>query len=290
MAEAMAVKQDIKTTPIKYKKDRSNEEAELQQLEEERRSLLQEQKAEEEDKVETESLAPEEKTFKKRYGDLRRHSQQKEEQLKEQIRALETQLSTATKEAIQLPKSDEEISEWSEKYPDVAKIVESIATKKAQELDSTIEKRLELIAEREADANRKRAEAELLQLHPDFDDIRNDEEFHGWVQEQPTWVQQALYENENDARSAARAIDLYKVDRDIADKKESVQKADKAAAQAVSSRGQSTVADTKEAQSNQWRESDVAKMRPQEFAKNEEAIMQAIQSGNFIYDVSRGGQ
>ena len=290
MAEAMAVKQDIKTTPIKYKKDRSNEEAELQQLEEERRSLLQEQKAEEEDKVETESLAPEEKTFKKRYGDLRRHSQQKEEQLKEQIRALETQLSTATREAIQLPKSDEEISEWSEKYPDVAKIVESIATKKAQELDSTIEKRLELIAEREADANRKRAEAELLQLHPDFDDIRNDEEFHGWVQEQPTWVQQALYENENDARSAARAIDLYKVDRNIANKKESVQKADKAAAQAVSSRGQSTVADTKEAQSNQWRESDVAKMRPQEFAKNEEAIMQAIQSGNFIYDVSRGGQ
>ncbi len=290
MAEAMAVKQDIKTTPIKYKKDRSSEEAELQQLEEERRSLLQEQKAEEEDKAETESLAPEEKTFKKRYGDLRRHSQQKEEQLKEQIRALETQLSTATKEAIQLPKSDEEISEWSQKYPDVAKIVESIATKKAQELDSTIEKRLELIAEREADANRKRAEAELLQLHPDFDDIRNDEEFHGWVQEQPTWVQQALYENENDARSAARAIDLYKVDRNIADKKESVQKADKAAAQAVSSRGQSTVADTKEAQSNQWRESDVAKMRPQEFAKNEEAIMQAIQSGNFIYDVSRGGQ
>ena len=290
MAEAMAVKQDIKTTPIKYKKDRSSEEAELQQLEEERRSLLQEQKAEEEDKAETESLAPEEKTFKKRYGDLRRHSQQKEEQLKEQVRALEAQLSTATKEAIQLPKSDEEISEWSQKYPDVAKIVESIATKKAQELDSTIEKRLELIAEREADANRKRAEAELLQFHPDFDDIRNDEEFHGWVQEQPTWVQQALYENENDARAAARAIDLYKVDRNIADKKSSVQKTDKAAAQAVSSRGQSTVADSKEAQSNQWRESDVAKMRPQEFAKNEEAIMQAIQSGNFIYDVSRGGQ
>ena len=286
MAEAIAVKQDIKTTPIKYKKDRSSEEVELQQLEEERRSLLQEQKEEEADQAETESLAPEEKTFKKRYGDLRRHSQQKEEQLKEQIRALETQLSTATKEAIQLPKSDEEISEWSSKYPDVAKIVESIATKKAQELDSSIEKRLELIAEREADANRKRAEAELMQLHPDFDDIRNDEDFHGWVQEQPTWVQQALYENENDARAAARAIDLYKVDRDIASKKATAKKPDKAAAEAVSSRGQNAVADTKDAQANQWRESDVAKMRPQEFAKNEDAIMEAIRSGNFIYDIS----
>lgn len=286
MAEAMAVKQDIKTTPIKYKKDRSSEETELQQLEEERRSLLQEQKEEEADQAETESLAPEEKTFKKRYGDLRRHAQQKEEQLKEQVRALEAQLSTATKEAIQLPKSDEEISEWSSKYPDVAKIVESIATKKAQELDSSIEKRLELIAEREADANRKRAEAELMQLHPDFDDIRNDEDFHGWVQEQPTWVQQALYENDNDARAAARAIDLYKVDRDIASKKATAKKPDKAAAEAVSSRGQNSVADTKDLQANQWRESDVAKMRPQEFAKNEDAIMEAIQSGNFIYDIS----
>ena len=286
MAEGMAVKQDIKTVPMKYKKDRSEETAELARLEEERNKILQDQKEEEEDKAETESLNPEEKTFKKRYGDLRRHSQQKEDKLKEQIRALETQLSSATKEAIKLPKSDEEIASWAEQYPDVAKIVETIATKKAQELDSTIEKRLEIIAEREADANRKRAEAELLQLHPDFDDIRNDNEFHEWVQEQPTWVQNALYENENDARAAARAIDLYKVDRNIQGKKADKKDTSKEAAKAVTSRGQNNVADTKESQSNQWKESDVAKMRPQEYSKHEEAIMDAIQSGNFIYDVS----
>mgnify|MGYP003109216041 FL=1 len=286
MAEGMAVKQDIKTVPMKYKKDRSEETAELARLEEERNQILQDQKEEEEDKAETESLNPEEKTFKKRYGDLRRHSQQKEDKLKEQIRALETQLSSATKEAIKLPKSDEEIASWAEQYPDVAKIVETIATKKAQELDSTIEKRLEIIAEREADANRKRAEAELLQLHPDFDDIRNDNEFHEWVQEQPTWVQNALYENENDARAAARAIDLYKVDRNIQGKKADKKDTSKEAAKAVTSRGQNNVADTKESQSNQWKESDVAKMRPQEYSKHEEAIMDAIQSGNFIYDVS----
>ena len=123
MAEGMAVKQDIKTVPMKYNKDRSEETAELARLEEERNQILQDQKEEEEDKAETESLNPEEKTFKKRYGDLRRHSQQKEDKLKEQIRALETQLSSATKEAIKLPKSDEEIASWAEQYPDVAKIV-----------------------------------------------------------------------------------------------------------------------------------------------------------------------
>jgi DNA repair exonuclease SbcCD ATPase subunit len=289
MAE-VAVKQEIKTTPIKYKKDRSNEDAELQRLEEERASLLQEQLDDTVDKEETASLQPEEKTFKKRYGDLRRHAQQKEEQLKEQVRKLEEQLSTATKEAIKLPKSDEEIADWSEKYPDVAKIVETIATKKAQELDSSLEKRLQLIAEREADANRKRAEAELLQLHPDFDDIRNSEDFHSWVQEQPTWVQNALYENESDARAAARAIDLYKIDSNIAEKKSKSTRPDKEAAKAISSRSSSTVASTKESQSNQWRESDVAKMRPQEYSKYEEAIMDAIRTGNFIYDVSGGAR
>ena len=34
-------------------------------------------------------------------------------------------------------------------------------------------------------------------------------------------------------------------------------------------------------------ESDVAQMKPHEYEKNEKAIMEAIQSGNFIYDVSR---
>ena len=48
-----------------------------------------------------------------------------------------------------------------------------------------------------------------MRLHPDFDDIRDSDEFHEWAESQPKWVQDALYENDNDARSAARAIDLY---------------------------------------------------------------------------------
>ena len=62
------------------------------------------------------------------------------------------------------------------------------------------------------------AEAELMALHPDFDKIRESDEFHDWAEEQPKWVQDALYDNDNDARSAARAIDLYKVDKNIINK------------------------------------------------------------------------
>jgi hypothetical protein len=288
MAEA-AVKQDIKTAPMKYKNNRQEtEQAELQRLEAERAGILDEQEAEEKDKAETDGLAPEEKTFKKRYGDLRRHAQQKEENMREKIRQLETQLSTAAREAIQLPKTDEELSEWSKQYPDVAKMVETIATKKAQELDSSIEQRLAAIAEREVEANRKTAEAELMQYHPDFDDIRNSQDFHDWVEIQPSWVQKALYENENDARAASRAIDLYKVDMNINEKKEKAPTSNKDAAKSVTSRGTSAVAETKEKQSNQWRESQVAKMKGAEFSKHEQEIAEAVRTGNFIYDISRG--
>ena len=286
MSEAIAaVKQDVKAVPMKYKKDRTDEQEELKRLEEERANVVQEQKDAEADKAETESLAPEEKTFKKRYGDLRRHSQQKEQELKDKIRELEGQISTATKEAIKLPKSDDELAAWTKEYPDVAKVIETIATKKALELDKGMEDRLKAIAEKEAEAKRMTAESQLLQLHPDFEDIRNDEEFHGWVERQPSWVQKALYENETDARSAARAIDLYKVDMKIADTKK--EKSDKGAASLVTAKNTSNVAKTKSSQSNQWRESQVAKMKAHEYEKNEKAIMEAIQSGNFIYDVSR---
>ncbi len=288
MAEA-AVKQDIKTTPIKYKNNRQEmEDAELKRLEDERAGIVQKQEAAEQDEAETNALEPEEKTFKKRYGDLRRHAQQKEEQMRDKIRTLETQLSSAAKEAIQLPKTDEELSEWSKQYPDVAKMVETIATKKAQELDSSIEERLKLIAEREVAANRKNAEAELMRFHPDFDDIRNSQEFHDWVEIQPEWVQKALYENDNDARAASRAIDLYKVDMNINEKKEKAPTSNKDAAKSVTSRGTNSVAETKEKQSNQWRESQVAKMKGAEFSKHEQEIAEAVRTGNFIYDISRG--
>ena len=286
MSEAIAaVKQDVKAVPMKYKKDRTDEQEELKRLEEERANVVQEQKDAEADKAETESLAPEEKTFKKRYGDLRRHAQQKEQELKDKIRELEGQISTATKEAIKLPKSDDELAAWTKEYPDVAKVIETIATKKALELDKGMEDRLKAIAEKEAEAKRMTAESQLLQLHPDFEDIRNDEEFHSWVERQPSWVQKALYENETDARSAARAIDLYKVDMKIADTKK--EKSDKGAASLVTAKNTSNVAKTKSSQSNQWRESQVAKMKALEYERNEKAIMEAIQSGNFIYDVSR---
>ena len=222
----------------------------------------------------------EERTFKKRYGDLRRHSQEKEYQKK--LQDLESQLATATKKEMKLPKSDEDIEAWAKEYPDVAKIVETIAIKKAREQSAELEDRIKRIDEMNESATKERAEVELLKLHPDFEEIRDSDDFHEWAEEQPKWVQVALYENDDDARSAARAIDLYKADKNIT--KKSKGDDTKEAARAVNTK--SKVSTPTETNNTMIKESDVQNMSAEDYEKNSDVIMEAIRSGNFLYDIS----
>ena len=234
-----------------------------------------------EDSKEDQSLSKEEQSFKKRYGDLRRHMADKDKKTEERIKALEDQLSKATRNELVLPKSEDEIAEWAKKYPDVAGIVETIADKKARERSSDLDKRLENIEKMRVEAVKEKAEAELMKLHPDFSQIREDDAFHDWAEDQPKWVQDALYENVDDAKSVARVIDLYKIDAGITTKKSDSKKS---AASAVNTR--SKASPTADESNNYIRESQVDKMSDKEYAKNQEAIMEAMRSGKFVYDLS----
>ena len=255
------------------------DEEELEQLMKEREDGT----AEETEELEAEPTNAEEKTFKKRYSDLRRHQQKQAEEFKTELAALKSQLESATKKEMKLPKSDEDIEQWASDYPDVAAIVETIAMKKAKEQSSAIEERLKVIDDMHNSATKEKAEATLMQMHPDFDEIRDSDDFHEWAEEQPKWVQDALYENDNDARSAARAIDLYKADRNIG--KDTKGKNDKGAAEAVAPKNKRSKPQSDEA-STYIRESQIEQMSAQEYEKHADEIMDAIRSGKFIYDVS----
>ena len=150
-------------------------------------------KQEEEPKAEAQEddteLSAEEKNFKKRYGDLRRHQQKKEEEFTAKIQALEAQLSKAAKQELVLPKTDEELEAWSKEYPDVAAIIETIADKKSKATATDLEKRMAELEELRVNAKREKAEAELITIHPDFVQIREDDVFHIWAKDQPKWVQ-----------------------------------------------------------------------------------------------------
>jgi len=282
MAEEMQTEKKVAFANRKYTNEekREREEAELAEMLEQQKQAKEGKQAVEPE--EEEPTSAEEKTFKKRYSDLRRHQQKQAEEFKAELDAMKRQLEQATQKEMKLPKSDEDIEQWAADYPDVAAIVETIAMKKAREQSTALEERLKAIDEMQNSATKEKAEAELMRIHPDFDEIRDSDSFHDWAEEQPKWVQDALYDNDNDARSAARAIDLYKADMGITSKKP---KSDKDAAKSVSTKN-SRSKPQDEGNATYLKESAVQKMSPQEYEKMSDEIMEAIRSGKFIYDVS----
>jgi len=229
-------------------------------------------------------LSPEEKNFKKRYGDLRRHTQKKEEEFSAKIEALQAQLDKAANNELVLPKSEEELDAWSKQYPDIAGIVEAIADKKSKATAKDLEARMAQLEELRVTTTKEKAEVELVKMHPDFIEIRQDDTFHTWAEDQPKWVQDALYENVDDAKSVARVIDLYKIDKGITNKKK-VKPSEKAAASSVKTK--STAAPEPDESANHIRESEVAAMSIKEYEKRQEEILDAQRNGRFIYDISR---
>ena len=230
-----------------------------------------------------EKLSGEERTYKKRYSDLRSHQNKQAEELK----AIKAQLDNAQERGdIRPPKSDEDIEAWSRQYPDVAAIVERIAEKKAQEKFSGAESRLQEIDRITAESDRNRMEDEIRAMHPDFNELRSSDEFHDWAGEQPKWVQDALYENSEDPASVTRVIDLYKVDKGLDTKTR--KKSSKAAASAVVTK-RTTRPDQSDSTGN-FSESQVHKMSAAQYDKQSDAIMEAIRAGKFDYDMTGGAR
>ena len=270
------------------------EEEEIKRLEAEQRGELETNESEQTEQPESEesaetkeadteveeaTLSPEEKSFKKRYGDLRRHMQEKEKEWNEKFEAFEKRMK---KDSIVPPKSDEDIEEWAKEYPDVAGIVETIAAKKAQEMFSKADARLKELDQAQSEAQRVKAENQIRKAHEDFDDLRSSDEFHNWAEEQPKWVQDALYENADDPASVVRVIDLYKADKGLT--KTAKKEKAKDAASTITRRSKTEV-DVDDA-NDVIRESEVAKMSAKEFEARSEDINKAIRSGKFVYDVS----
>lgn len=278
--------------PVKvaaFAKRNSNNER-IEQAEEELRQLEAEKSAPVVAKEDDDSPEPtdaEERTFKKRYGDLRRHSQKMQHDMQTQLDSMKAQLEKTAAKEMKLPSSEEDLAQWVQAYPDVAKIVETIAMKKAKEQSQDIEERLRRIDELEKSALAEKAEAELVRLHPDFNQIKQDDEFHDWVEQQPKWIRDSLYENDNDAVSAARAIDLYKADKGI--KTRSKKDETKDAARSINTRSERS-APTSNNTEGVFSESQVDKMTIQQYEANEEAIAASMRNGTFIRDISGGAR
>ena len=216
----------------------------------------------------------EEKVFKKRYDDLKRHYDSTVNKHKDDVSKLKRQLEESAEQV--LPKTKEEIEAWRNKYPDVYDVIETIAHTKADEKAKKIQTELKELESQQAVVQRDKAEVELAKFHPDYHEIRADDKFHQWVSEQDSTIQGWLYENTSNAKLAARAIDLYKVDTGYKKKKanDSLE-----ASKSVTS---TSKRDINTANKKTWKVSDIAKMKPAEFAKHEKDIDLARVEGRIV--------
>ena len=235
----------------------------------------------EQEEASEEGLSAEEKSFKKRYSDIRKYMQEKDTEYKREIEELKTRLSNSAQTSLEEVTTKEEIEAWAKANPKANALIRALAEEQASEKMKGLEGRVKEVEAMRTQARKEKAEATLLSMHPDFTSIRNDDAFHEWAKEQPSWAQTALYDEPDDVKSVARVLDLYKADKGIKTKKASP---DKDAASSVKSR-RSTL-DTNDS-SNYLSESAVEKMSIKEYESRMEEIFKAQQSGKFIYDMSK---
>ena len=212
--------------------------------------------------------------YKKRYDDLKKHYDSKLNEFRSREEELLNQVQQPEYKA---PKTEEELEKFKNDYPDVYEVVETVAHLQSESKAKVLEERLSKLQERENQLVRQDAEKRLMERHPDFEDIRNSDDFHDWAKSQPNSIQNWIYKNADDADLASRALDLFKRDigLDSAPKKSNSKKTKTSAADMVSTK--TTSVEPK--QEKIWTTKEISAMSMDEFDKYESEISQAMFEG-----------
>ena len=229
------------------------------------------------EELESKKNAPYKKPdYKKRYDDLKKHYDSKLNEFKSREQELIVE-ATQNRTDYKAPKSPEELEEFKNNYPDVYEVVETVAHMQSESKAKVLEERLSKLQERETQLIRQDAEKTLMDRHPDFEDIRNSDDFHGWAKEQHSSIQAWVYDNNDDASLASRALDLFKKDFGIeaTTKSSSKKPTRQSAADMVSTKTTSVEPN----QQKVWSLKEIEAMSVQEFDKHEVAISDAMQKG-----------
>ena len=234
--------------------------------------------------------------FKKRYDDLKRHYDTKLNEWKQEKELINARTSVeAKKQSIrELPKTEEELHEFKEKYPDVYDVVETISTLQANERVKEIEEKLSDLRLKEQEAVVQTAGKQLLNIHPDFDVLKESDVFLSWLDEQPSNMADGIYKNNTDVKWAARVIDLFKADNNIKtpksynkskSPKRSQSSPSNSAAQAVTRTNAKRSLDDFQNDKKIWSVQEISKLKSHEYEKVEKEIDRALKEGRVMDSV-----
>ena len=228
---------------------------------------------------EAEGTSEKKTNYKKRYDDLKKHYDQKIADFKQKELELKAAATQGQPEYAP-PKSLEDLEQFREEYPDLYETVETVAHLQSEQQVEALRSKLSVIEEREAAIARREAESALYAKHPDFEDIRGDDKFHSWAQEQPEAIQGWIYENPDNVTLAIKAIDLYKMESGISTKKAKTRKSQPKSSAADFVSTKTTAVDAKEPKI--WTQREITALSMNQFDKYEAEIDQAIMEGRVI--------
>lgn len=216
--------------------------------------------------------------YKKRYDDLKRYYDRKLGDWNAKEGDLKAQLQ-ANRPKYTPPKSEEELKVFKEEYPDIYGVVETVSHLQSENQMSSLQEEVESLKKQNNALAQREAQLELARIHPDFNNIKESDDFHSWADSQPMEIKSWIYENNSDGKLAARAIDLYKKDRGFGLDKKTEKKA------ATQNQGADLLVKTNEQvqvpSSNEvvFNRSDIEKMSDAEFMEYEKQILKAQREG-----------
>jgi len=218
--------------------------------------------------------------YKKRYDDLKKHYDGRVNSFKAREEELLAEVRS-NRPKYKAPKSAEQLEAFKKEYPDVYGVVESVSHLQASKETEDLKQEINSLKKLNTSINKEKAEAKLARLHPDFEEIRESDAFHGWAESQPEEIKGWIYSNNSNAELASRAIDLFK--QDTGKSKSKVETGD-----LVDASQMVKVKNTKEVgygSKKIWTRSQIAAMSQSEFDKNEKAITEAMSEGRVVNDM-----
>jgi len=223
--------------------------------------------------------------YKKRYDDLKRHYDSKLEEWKQEREELANAQKAGKEsglEAAELPKTPEDLEAFKAKYPDVYAIVETVSSLQAENRMKELKEEVSELKGKEKKLKVQSAYQELLAKHPDFNELKTDEKFLNWLDDQPESISDGIYKNNTDAVWASRVVDLYKADMGMSTKKRKP-RSDEDPAAAVSAPRAKDVVNETDPNKRIWKASEIGRLKPWEFEKLEGEIDSAKKEGRIDY-------
>lgn len=217
--------------------------------------------------------------WEKRYKDLQSYHSKTINQLRSEIASVKEQATPK----FTPPKTPEELEAFRASNPETFAFIQTIANEMADQKVATIEGQLTQVNQTLQSTRISEAVLAIKTAHPDWESIRDSGEFHEWGSRQDDVVKGWLYDNPDNAQNAIRAISLFKAETGWGRQKQESTNVASTAASYVDVRGNQGL--PMETDRNHpmyiWKDSEIARMRPEEYGKWADVIQLAVSEGRY---------